>query len=85
MRKEYQDVTDSVDFENNDDECLPLTKCVCGQKFEAWDFIISIYNDSELIHKCPKCGRGFIFSNEIRVYQVFPSIIGAESLLESIK
>jgi len=38
------DVTDQVEFGNNDDECLPLHKCVCGKKFDHWDAIISIYD-----------------------------------------
>lgn len=62
------DVTDKVDFDNPDDECLPLTKCVCGEKFQPWEFIISIYEDAQ--GSCEKCGRKFFFRNAIRVYQV---------------
>jgi len=85
MKSEYMDVTASVDFENNDDECLPLTRCVCGKNFRAWDFIVSIYGDPELVNRCPRCGRGYIFTNEIRIYQVYPSVIGAGSLLKSFQ
>jgi DNA-directed RNA polymerase subunit RPC12/RpoP len=62
------DVTKQVKFGNNDDECLPITKCICGQKFDVWDFIISIYKDDPTV--CPNCGIKLYFSNETRVYQV---------------
>lgn len=42
--EDCEDVTDKVDFQNNDDESLPLTKCVCGERFPAWSQIVSIYN-----------------------------------------
>ncbi len=63
-----KDVTTLVDFDNSDDEYLPVTKCVCGEKFSAWHFIISIYSDDP--KPCPKCGRKFYFRNAIRVFQV---------------
>ena len=62
------DVTDKVEFEWNDEECLPITKCVCGAKFDAWDYIISIYE--EHTYKCPKCKVGLYFRPMIRVYKV---------------
>ncbi len=62
------DVTDQVDFQNPDDELLPITKCVCGHKFNPWVFNISIYED--MPHVCPECGRGLIFKQAIRVYEV---------------
>ena len=61
-----RDVTDQVGFGNNDDECLPITKCVCGATFPAWEFFISIYDDEP--YKCPECGLGLYFSLRIRVY-----------------
>ena len=63
------DVTDQVSFDNPDDECLPITKCVCGAKFRAWsEFNISIYSDDP--YPCPKCGRKLYFRNSIRVMEV---------------
>jgi hypothetical protein len=62
------DVTDKVNFENNDDECLPLTKCVCGKEFNAWGFIISIYDNSA--EECPNCHRKFYFRNNINIYEI---------------
>lgn len=62
------DITDQVEFGNNDDEALPLLKCVCGKTFEPWDFIISIYRDSA--YECSSCGRRLYFSARIRVFEV---------------
>jgi hypothetical protein len=62
------DVTDWVAFHGNDDEHLPLVKCVCGQRFQAWDFILGIYR--EWAKECPNCGRKLYFRNDIRVYEV---------------
>lgn len=62
------DITSQVKFGNSDDEFLPLTECACGEKFEAWDFILSIYRDTP--KTCSKCGRKMYFSNSITVYEV---------------
>lgn len=63
-----KDVTALVDFNNNDDECLPIRQCVCGEKFDAWKFIISIYRDDA--YACPNCGRKLYFAPGIKVYEV---------------
>jgi len=63
-----RDVTDLVQFGLNDDESLPLTKCVCGEKFRLWDFILSVYRDDP--HECPRCRRRMYFRPSIRVYVV---------------
>jgi DNA-directed RNA polymerase subunit RPC12/RpoP len=63
-----KDVTDLVSFGNNDDECLPVNKCVCGHEFRSWDFIISIYEDDP--YMCRFCGAKLFFENGIRIYQV---------------
>ena len=62
------DVTSSVDFRLNDDELLPLTRCVCGALFQPWDFTLGVYADSPT--ECPVCGRRFYFSVQIHVYEV---------------
>ena len=62
------DVTNMVDFHDNDGESLPLVQCVCGERFAEWDCILSIYRD--MAKKCSKCGRKLYFRNEIRVYEV---------------
>ena len=61
-------VTTKVDFLGNDDECLPILKCVCGKIFPAWTFIISIYEDTPT--PCPDCGRKLWFSMGIQVYEI---------------
>lgn len=62
------DVTDLVEFKLNDDEFLPITKCVCGQSFKTWDFIISM--DKVSYSQCENCGRKFFFTASIRVFEV---------------
>ena len=66
----FKNVTDEVNFEYPDDECLPLTKCVCGKTFKPWAFIISIEPDYP--YACPSCGAELFFSNRITVYQIMP-------------
>jgi DNA-directed RNA polymerase subunit RPC12/RpoP len=61
------DVTSQVEFGNNDDEHLPLLKCVCGKKFPSWEAVISIYPDDPW--QCDDCGRRLFFRNEIRVFE----------------
>ena len=63
-----EDVTDQVEFGWNDDECMPITKCVCGSKFDMWNHIISIYEEDP--YKCPECRVGLYFRSAIRVYKV---------------
>lgn len=63
-----RDVTHLVTFEFPDDECLPLTLCVCGTKFAAWDFFISIYRDRP--YACPECGAKLYFRQSIKIYEV---------------
>ena len=62
-----RDVTNLVRFGDNDSECLPITRCVCGATFPAWEFIIGIYDDEP--YGCPKCGRKLYFSVSIRVFE----------------
>ena len=62
------DVTDKVDFQNAEDEALPLTKCVCGAQYPPWSEIISIYVDSPWV--CPTCGVKLIFKSSVRVFQL---------------
>ena len=61
------DVTDQVRFGNSDDEMLPLTKCICGENFQMWNFVIGIYKDEP--KECPMCGRRYFFTST-RVYEV---------------
>lgn len=61
------DITDLVEFGNNDGECLPIMRCVCGNEFYYWKFIISIYRDDP--YHCDACGRGLYFTCAIRVFE----------------
>jgi hypothetical protein len=70
MVKKKVDVTSKIEFSWNDEECLPITRCICGIKFSAWDFIISIYDDDTLLNHCPNCGRAFYFRIDIRIIEV---------------
>jgi len=63
-----KDITNLVEFDNNDDESLSLKKCACGERFYSWTFTLSIYRDSA--NECPKCGRKLYFSCSIRVFEV---------------
>jgi len=65
-----KNVTTLVTFGNSDDECLSITKCVCGNKFDPWDFIISIYDREDYIQECQECGAKLYFRNTIQVYQI---------------
>jgi len=62
------DVTELMDFNNPDDETLPVTECVCGAKFEPWTFYISIYREDP--YHCPVCNRALYFRSNIHVYEV---------------
>lgn len=63
-----EDVTPYVDYEINDGEFLPITRCVCGERFGYCDFVIYVYSDDPV--ECPKCRRKFYFRQTIRVYEV---------------
>jgi len=62
-----KDVTSECRFGENDEELLPLKKCVCGKKFDSWDFILSIYREDP--HVCD-CGRKLYFRNKITIYEI---------------
>jgi DNA-directed RNA polymerase subunit RPC12/RpoP len=71
MNVRIKDVTDDVSFGSADDESLPITKCICGQKFEHWTHIISIYADDPI--ECPNCGAKLYFRSQVRVFMVVDS------------
>lgn len=62
-----KDITDKVDFGRNDDEHLPITKCVCGKEFGHWEFVISM--GSDCFSPCPNCGRKMYFTLDIKIYE----------------
>lgn len=65
------DVTTLVEFDSNDDEVLPLRKCVCGTRFPPWKLTLSIYRDMPV--SCPTCGRQLYFTATIHVYEIVAS------------
>ena len=67
-----RDVTELVDFGLNDDDVLPLLRCVCGANFDPWHFIISVGGDGSgnYVHSCPVCGRKLYFTVSIKVFEV---------------
>lgn len=63
-----KDITDEVEFGLNDGESLPLTKCVCGKKFDFWNFLLS--EGSGYPSECSECGRKMYFEADIKVYEI---------------
>ena len=63
-----KDVTKVVKFEDNDGEVLPLTRCVCGTTWPAWEFQLGVYRD--LARGCPRCGRRLYFAMKVLVFEV---------------
>lgn len=70
MTKPDRDVTELIDFasSNIDSELLPIRRCVCGEEFGYWEFVISIYRDSS--YSCPACDRKFYFISNIHIFEV---------------
>lgn len=63
-----KDVTDKVEFDLPDGECLPVNQCACGQKYPPWDFTFGMERDYPKC--CPTCGRWFYFTVSIKVFEV---------------
>ena len=68
MKKKIIDITSKIEFGDNDEELLPITKCACGHKFEFWKFTISIYEDNP--YECPYCKRKMFFRTNIQVFEI---------------
>ena len=51
-----------------DEELMPIQKCLCGQEFGHWEFVIGIYPDNP--SACPRCGRKFFYKIAVDVYEV---------------
>lgn len=61
-----KDITAQVGFGDNDGDCLPLTRCICGKRYQHWDFIL--HADREESKKCD-CGRELYFRFTIQVLE----------------
>ena len=66
--KKIKDVTSQMDFDNPDDELLPITRCICGKEYGYWEFSISVYQENP--YECDECSRKFYFRNSITIYEV---------------
>jgi len=63
------DVTEQVNIGClEDEECLPIHKCVCGAEFKDWAEVLSIYRD-DAIWECPNCHRKLYFSLKVKVFE----------------
>ena len=60
-------VTSKVSFGDNDANQLPLTECVCGYRFELWEFNLRSDRDDPVT--CPQCGRELYFELSIQVFE----------------
>lgn len=73
----YAEVTHLLLPGEVDGESLPIKRCLCGEEFKYWDFVL--HTDKSEPDTCPSCGRKFFFVHKVVVYQVFESEIGNES------
>ena len=62
------DITALVAIDDPDGEDAPLRRCVCGQTYGYWEFVLSIYRDSA--HACIRCGRRLYISIRVHVFEV---------------
>lgn len=63
-----KNVTEKVTVCEVDDESVSLSKCVCGEEFETWKFVVSIYADETT--ECPKCSRRFVAAIKVEIYEI---------------
>lgn len=61
-----QDVTAKVEIGEVDGELVPITKCLCGAKFELWTQTLGIGAEWE----CPKCRRRLGVDISVRVTEL---------------
>jgi len=64
----YNDITNQVEFDDNDGDSLPFKKCACGKKFGLWDCIL--HTDHNDPWECSHCSRKLYFTNKITVYEI---------------
>jgi hypothetical protein len=63
-----KDITSQVRIHSYDEEVATLTRCICGETFEPWDFSLGIYKDDP--KECPNCHRRMYCSISVKVYEV---------------
>lgn len=62
------EITKQVEIGYFEEEDLVLKRCVCGKKFEDWDFVLHPYDDTA--NTCDGCGRMLYFRVDIHVYEI---------------
>ena len=63
------DVTKLVSFGANDDENLPLTKCLCGRKLNLWsEGVLGVYREEPWV--CEQCREKLYFEVSVKVLKV---------------
>ena len=69
-----KDITKGVKHGYVDNGMMPLYECVCGKKFQSWDFILNEGGAGWGCRnaKCSGCGREMYFTHEIVVWEVVP-------------
>jgi hypothetical protein len=72
------DITTKVQFGDNDGEVLPLSRCVCGKRFDPWTFILSVYREDP--KECT-CGRKLYFKNVISIFEVVTEVVPCGKLM----
>ncbi len=64
-------------YANPDDEMLPITKCLCGATFKAWEMNVSVYRDDPTTMPC--CGRRVYWSQQITLHVLDANSAAASS------
>ena len=68
-----KDVTAEVQTGEIDGESLPVTRCLCGMEWHAWEGpILSVYGDDP--YECPECHVKLFFSNAVTVYALAETV-----------
>ncbi len=67
-----KEVTDKVSFQTPEIDCLSLDSCICGKRFNCWEFTCPIHpvHPDERLHTYSNCGRSFYFSIDIKVFEI---------------
>jgi hypothetical protein len=67
MAEGEREVTAQVETGDPDGELVPLTRCLCGQTYEAWEQILAPYRDAPPM---PCCGARLCAAVTVRVYHL---------------
>ena len=62
------DITSKVSIGSIDGNKLSVARCVCGARFDFWDYVIGAHAESA--KPCPACGRRLYFTVVLKIYEV---------------